>query len=69
MSFLGGGKGSLGAGLCMRMRNNIYMHTSKWYGNIHHIVYCLVFTSYCYSLVTWLSCQQTNGLQVGPLPW
>lgn len=37
--------------------------------NIHHILYRLVFTSYIYSLVIWLPCQQTNGMLVGPLPW
>lgn len=33
----------------------------------HHILYWLVFTSYSYSLVIWLPCQQTNGMLVGPL--
>lgn len=45
------------------------MHTKGSCKNIHHILYCLVFTSYSYSLVMCLPCHQTNGWLLGPLPW
>lgn len=48
-------------------RNNTDMHTSTYICReyIHHIVY----SSYSYRLVLSLSCQHTNALLGGPLPW